>query len=314
MAFPRLLSLPPHVIGFGYLLAYIALDWISFVHPYGPFAITPWNPSTGLSFVLVLLFGLRHLPMLFLAPVAADLLIRGVPAGFAGVLGGLVIGGGYSVAAFLLLRPLPRFDVSLSSTRDLFLLLLVAAGSSSLVAVAYISIHVIFGQLPMSAFSPAILRFWIGDLIGIAVVTPFLLILLTRGALFDLGWDTAMQVLLLLFCLLLAFGTAQGRQLQLFYLLFLPIIWIAIRAGLEGVTAGLVLTQLGLIVALQMQSPTAVDVTTFQALMLILTLTGLAAGALVTERRRAELQLRLQQDAQARLTRLGSMGELASAL
>jgi C4-dicarboxylate-specific signal transduction histidine kinase len=48
--------------------------------------------------------------------------------------------------------------------------------------------------------------------------------------------------------------------------------------------------------------------------MLVLTITGLAAGALVTERRRAEFQLRLQQDAQARLARLGSMGELAAAL
>ena len=48
--------------------------------------------------------------------------------------------------------------------------------------------------------------------------------------------------------------------------------------------------------------------------MLVLAITGLAAGALVTERRRAEFQLRLQQDAQARLARLGSMGELAAAL
>ena len=63
MAFPRLLSLSPHVIGACYLLLYVTLDWISYVHPYGPFGITPWNPATGLSIVLILLFGTRHLPL-----------------------------------------------------------------------------------------------------------------------------------------------------------------------------------------------------------------------------------------------------------
>jgi C4-dicarboxylate-specific signal transduction histidine kinase len=80
------------------------------------------------------------------------------------------------------------------------------------------------------------------------------------------------------------------------------------------VSAGLVLTQVGLIVAIELLAATDVNVTAFQALMLVLTITGLAAGVLVTERRRAEFQLRLQQDAQARLARLGSMGELAAAL
>lgn len=315
MAFPRLLSLPPYLIGACFLLAYVALDWISFVHPYGPFGITPWSPGTGLSLVLVLTFGLRHLPFLFVAPVLAELLVRGMPAGWlVGFAGAVAIGTGYSVAALVLARPTPRFDISLSATRDLFLLLLTAAVSAAGVSLAYVTIHAMTDHLPWDDFVAAALRFWVGDLIGIAVVTPFLLIVLTRERPIVLDWEAALQVALIAACLLIAFGTAQGRQLQLLYLLFIPIVWIAIRSGLEGVTAGLVVTQLSLIGTLQLVAPTAVDVTAFQALMLVLSLTGLAAGVLVTERRRAELQLRLQQDTQARLTRLGSMGELASAL
>jgi signal transduction histidine kinase len=45
--------------------------------------------------------------------------------------------------------------------------------------------------------------------------------------------------------------------------------------------------------------------------MLVLATTGLVMGALVTERRRAEFQLRLHQDSLARFARLQSMGELA---
>jgi hypothetical protein len=46
----------------------VVLDWVSFVEPYAPFGITPRNPNTGLSFVLILLFGQRMIPLLFLAP------------------------------------------------------------------------------------------------------------------------------------------------------------------------------------------------------------------------------------------------------
>ena len=55
MAFPRVFSLPPAVIGIGYLASYVLLDWVSFIQPFAPFGITPWNPPTGLSFIVVLL-------------------------------------------------------------------------------------------------------------------------------------------------------------------------------------------------------------------------------------------------------------------
>jgi two-component system, LuxR family, sensor kinase FixL len=53
---------------------------------------------------------------------------------------------------------------------------------------------------------------------------------------------------------------------------------------------------------------------TMQGLMLVLALTGLFAGGLVTERRRTEAVLRLHQESLSRLARLGSVGELAAAV
>lgn len=315
MAFPRLLTLPPHIVALGFVAGYVALDWISFLHPFGPFGITPWNPPTGLSFVLILLFGQRYLPVLFVAPLLADVLVRSQAAPWmVSLTTSAIIGTGYSAAVLALLRPEVRLDVSLSSMRDLTLLMLAAVTGAAVVAIGCIAIYAAAGLVHWSDFSVAMLRFWVGDLIGIAVTTPFLLILLTRGRPLQINGETWLQIAAIAGCLLLVFTLGQNRQLQIFYLLFLPIVWIAVRSGLEGVTAGLVLTQLGLIIAMQVSAPSSADVTAFQALMLVLALTGLAAGVLVTERRRAELQLRLQQDAQARLTRLGSMGELASAL
>ena len=37
----------------GYVVAYVALDWVSYIHPLGPFAITPWNPPPRLSLGLM---------------------------------------------------------------------------------------------------------------------------------------------------------------------------------------------------------------------------------------------------------------------
>ena len=56
----------------GYIAAYVLLDWVSYVHPFAKFGITPWNPQTGLSFALILLLGRSYLPWLVVAPLAAD--------------------------------------------------------------------------------------------------------------------------------------------------------------------------------------------------------------------------------------------------
>jgi signal transduction histidine kinase len=315
MAFPRLLSMPRAVIGSAFLAGYVLLDWASYIQPFGVFGITPWNPPTGLSFVLILIFGQRFLPLIFLAPLLADIVVRRFPLPLhIELLSCLIIGAGYGFAAMSLLRPTLRFDVSLSSMRDMVLLMLAAVASAAIVSALHVLLLCVAGLVAWDDYAAAALRYWIGDVIGIAVVAPFLLILLTRGRPLALTWETAIQVVAVIAALWIVFATAAGQRLQLFYILFLPIVWIAVRTGLEGVSAGLVLTQVGLIVAIELLAPTEVNVTAFQALMLVLTITGLAAGVLVTERRRAEFQLRLQQDAQARLARLGGMGELAAAL
>src|SRR5688500_20412853 len=79
MAHSRVFSLPSIVIGIVSLLRYVALDWVSFIDPFAFFGITPWNPPPGLSFVLLVLFGQRYLPLLIIAPVLADVLVRQLP-------------------------------------------------------------------------------------------------------------------------------------------------------------------------------------------------------------------------------------------
>ena len=67
-----------------------------------------------------------------------------------------------------------------------------------------------------------------------------------------------------------------------------PVIWAAVRFGLEGVTVGLVVAQISLIVAIHFTDQSAADVTAYQALMVVLAMTGLAVGVLVSEQQRTQ--------------------------
>ena len=313
--YPRVISLPAVVVGLCYLVGYVLFDWISFIEPYAPLNITPWNPNTGLSFVLVLAFGRRMIPLLFIGPLLSDLVLNLSPVPWAVEVSLVVlIGGGYSAALVFLLRPSIRFDPSLSSMRDLVLLMLVALLSTAFVASGYVAVTILAGLLPIKDFAAATLRYWVGDMIGIMVVAPFTLIALTRIHTLRMSVETLLQIIAIAGALVLMFGYAEAQRFQLFYVLFLPIVWMAVRTGSEGVTVGILITQVGLIVGVLLFPAKGYDVTAFQMLMLVLATTGLIAGELVTEQRRTESQLRLHQESLSHVAQIGGMGELAVAI
>ena len=315
MGTPRILALPRVLLGLVYLAGYVLLDWVSFIEPFAPFGITPWNPPTGLSFVLILLSGRRLIPLLFIAPLLADLIVRHLALPWTLELAtAILIGGSYTLVLMFLMTPRIRFDPALSSLRDLVLLLLAASVGAAFAAAGFVGMTVSAGVLPAADFAAAALRYWIGDVIGISVITPFSLIMLTRTHSLSLSIETLLQFAAILAALALVFEQSARQQFEFSYILFLPIVWIAVRTGLHGVCIGILVTQLSLIGGLQLLPKETLDVTAFQGLMIVLAMTGLVAGALVTERQRTEIQLRLHQNSLAQLARLGSMGEFAAVL
>ena len=100
----------------------------------------------------------------------------------------------------------------------------------------------------------------------------------------------------------------------LFNLLFLPIIWLAIREGYTGVAVGLVVIQLVLAVITVFVGYDIKDFSILQLLMLVLSITGLLLGAVTTERRMAALLLREQKAELARMTAYAKAGAMGAAL
>lgn len=295
--------------------AFVLLDWATFTPALAPLGITPWNPAIGLAVAVVLVEGAAFVPLLFIGPLVSDLIVRGLPfPWWVTTSEALLTGIGYWAGLSRLTRITPSFDRSLPRFRDLLALGAVTAGSAAMVATAYNLVLVACGYLDAERLAKSAMRYWVGDLIGLMVMTPFLLLLAFRREFPKLTWEICLQVAIILATVAIVFGVGTRSNLRLSFLLLVPVMWLAVRFGFEGVLPGLLLIQVCIMVALHISSDGAADVTMFQTIMMMLAVSGLAVGQLVSERSRSERRLRVQQDAIARVGRISSMGAFATAL
>ena len=291
---------------------YVILDWVSYIHPLGPFNITPWNPQPALAIAWMLLGGLVHAPAVLVTIVLADALVRGVPGGYAvAALTGFVLTAGYAGIAWGLrrfLRPAPN----LSTLRQLTLFVAIVVPVSGIIAAAFVGALYAFGQLEGASLLPGWLRFWVGDAVGILVTAPLLLVVADaqqrRGfrALAHRG-ETYAQMALVAAAIWLIFKGLGGDPSHHVYLLFLPLIWVALRNGLTGAIVAVGLVQLGVVLGVHHHSLEALPVIELQALVAALTLTALYLGVMVDERQRAYEGLKQS-------LRLAAAGEMAGAI
>ncbi len=305
------------VLSLAFLAAYLPIDWLTFIHPRPSLNITPWNPPAGLYMALLLWTGARGVPMVYATLVLADLVVRGHPASIASLLvSNLVIVAGYGAAAHVL-RHKVAIDLALHRVRDVGWLVGVTFLSAAVVAPAFVGVFVLDGALAAADLPMLAFQYWLGDAIGIAVVTPLLLLLYRPEK--TPAWSvpktpSAAQTAAIAAALLLVFLPIADGQLNLFYVLFLPLVWVAVSHGLSGAVLAALAIQSGLIAGLQAIGFPLHAVIYHQTLMLALAITALFLGALVSERREIEIRLREHQTELAHIARLAVTGEMASAL
>jgi two-component system sensor kinase FixL len=280
----------------GYLGLYVALDWMSYLYPVAPFAITVWNPPPGLSLALLLLFGLSRAPWLVAAALLADFVVRGTATSpWLHLAAAGAIAGGYTLTAAILARVV-RIDPALRRVRDVGWLLVGSSAGAALVALLFVGLHAAAGAVAWADFGSHALRFWIGDAIGAGLTSAFLLVLATPAA---HPWparrphplEVLLQLASIAASLVLIFLRSHPAESSLFYLLFLPAIWIAMRYGLRGASSMLVAVQLSLMALLWIRMNPLSTVLEFQFLMLALGVTTLLLAAVTDERAAARAEL-----------------------
>ena len=290
---------------------YVLLDWVSYIEPLGAYNITPWNPQPALAVVWMLLGGLRHAPAVFGTIVVADLLVRGLPIGGVVIANALVLALGYAAIAWRMSRLL-RPEPNLHSLRQLTLFIALVVPATAVIALVFVTVISALGQLAPTDFLSGWLRFWVGDAVGVLVTAPLLLVVADSRqrrsfAMLARRGETYIQMALVAAAIWLIFRGLGGDPSHHVYLLFLPLIWIALRTGLSGATIAVGFMQIGVVLGIHGHSLEALPVLELQALVAALTLTALYLGVMVDERERANEGLRQS-------LRLAAAGEMAGAI
>jgi len=290
----------------GLLLTWVLLDWLSSTHSYKGSLITPWDPGVGLLFAIIVRGGIFHGLTLFAGVVCAEFIVRGAQLGVPVTLASAAIIASTYTTAAMLARYRFSVDVELARLRDIVILILTGMSGALVVAVLLPLLLIADGRFSMDDFLPSLLRGFVGDAIGIAVVSPLTLRLwylrrqLTPARIMSVLPEAILYAVLIAASLWVIFQTSSQHGSDFFYLLFLPVIMAAVRQGFDGACISLLVTQIGLVLLLQRHSFDAATFTEFQTLMFALTATALSVGAIVSEREQARLAF---QDAEERLKR-----------
>ena len=278
---------------------YVVLEWISFIHEYKGVPITPWNPGLGLVFAFMVLRGPHYgAAALFAGVVIAEVVVLRSNLWWPIVLGiALIIAVGYALTAEVARSHL-HLDARLNRLRDVVLLLIIGCIGSALVATLVGLLLLADEAFDLADVLIAAGPLLIGDIIGIAVVTPLTLRLASywHPIAHRLSRRIVAEFLLYVVVAIAAVWailfTAGSDSSRLFYVLFLPVVVAALRHGLDGACIALAVTQLGLVGLLHRYGYGAHAFAEFQLLMLVLSATGLTVGIVVTERRHADATVR----------------------
>jgi two-component system, LuxR family, sensor kinase FixL len=304
--------------GIAFLAIYLSCKLLTEWHEFEDLGITLWSPDNGLSLAL-LIESAAFAPFVFVGAVLADVFIVGVHQDvFVSAAAELVVTIAY-VSLAVILRYKLKFSLRDTRLADVTMFLLLVPLGTVFSSSIYCGALYIGRALSASKFQAAMLQFWIGDTLGMITIIPLVTSVFTY--LSRPSWSlssytlSSISVFVLGTCFWFAALIGIGEKLYyLFSLLFLPIIWLAIREGYTGVAVGLVAIQLVLAIITVFVGYDIKDFAILQLLMLVLSITGLLLGAVASERRLAALLLREQRIELARMTAHAKAGAMGAAL
>ena len=272
-----------------------------------------WYPATGLGLALMLGISPWYFFLVCISNTIASALFYHQPLkSFSEGFGTLGVSACFAVAACLLRGPL-RIDLGLRRQRDVLRYLLVTTiagvGAATLGAVGLACDR----SIPWSEAGMTALGWFSGDGISFFAITPFLLIHVFPGVrqkLFGRRYQSQTQLVhtpteplsfmaqlewvaqgcAALFVPFIIFGP-RWAPLQLYYLSFIPIIWIAVRQGIRRAVVGLLALNFGLALAMNLFPPPLTLLTRITFFRLVVSAVGLILGSVVTERLRLGVQL-----------------------
>ncbi|MEV2253230.1 MASE1 domain-containing protein [Streptomyces sp. NPDC050147] len=191
--------------------------------------VTPIWPPTGFAVAALLVYGVSVWPGI---AVGSFLIITSLTTPqlttFVTVAGSTV----GPLCAYLMLRRV-GFRLGISRLRDgLALVFLGGLGAMLISATTGVGLQVVTGGLATGEFWSVWLAWWVGDAMGVLLVTPLLLVLV--GATGPLRLRRWKEMLFLTLTALIVLPLAVVGELSLLFLVFPLLIWVALRFQLAG--------------------------------------------------------------------------------
>jgi len=299
------------VVGILFGAAFLVLDGSSTASQVWEGAPPSYLP-VGLALALLLCGGTRYVPAVFISSlIAAVVNYHQSLFSWRGIPGSIAIYLGYVGAAVILRGPW-RIDPKLGTLRDVGRYIVISLGAAILSALFGVLSLLGAGRIGGSDALRTAAVWWASDVLAIITFTPFLLVYVAplvgcwlrsggEGRL-SAAWRaraSAMEILELTaqsgfvaFAICFVFGYAPAIPYQPLYLLFVPVIWIAVRRGLPGAILATFAISVGMTFAAWISQAPSGSLPKLQLAMLALGLTGLCLGAVVTERKKAEQTIR----------------------
>jgi PAS domain S-box-containing protein len=305
-------------IGVAFAILYVLLDRTTVFFQMRQ-AISAWYPPVGLSLAMMLGFGMWFAPLAYLAGTLASIVnFDESPASISFWLINVAVTGGYAGAA-LLLRRVFRVSPQLRSLRDVLWFVCVAFFASLCVAVTSCALFVQGKLLPPEAFLKGALNWWVCDAASLVCFAPFLLVHVVPKVRQYAGLrpvsdgiprtgrrrpglprsrrslEGVLQLLSIPFVLWVVFGWDLARSSELYYLFFLPILWMAVRRGIYGATTGILTLNAGVMLTLWFFPVELHRLVMLQFVLLIVSLTSLCLGSLIAERAQSQRETEMSE-------------------
>jgi signal transduction histidine kinase len=274
---------------------YVAIDAASYLFWVDPIPVKPWNPQAGLAVAFVYAGGLPYAWPVLIAAWLAEVLLRAPAEPLHAQWAAAVAVTLPATLTGLALRTRMRVRdlVGVRAIRDF---LLIGAVGAALSAACYVLAYMATHRPEVAPLYSSMLHKWLGDMTGLVVVAPLTMLAMSpesvpRRPMEPLWLDLGAFVIALAAVVYLLFGGNPDAGERPLYLLFVPLIVLAMRRGLPGAVLGVATVQVTIVVALWLAGRNVQDAVTWQMLMLVLGVTTLVLGAVSGERRRALVEL-----------------------
>jgi len=290
-------------------LAYFVAGRLGLATPFTSGNISPVWPASGIAVASILIYGNRIWPAIFLGAFFTNYLsaiphVASIGLGIGNTLEALT-------AAFLL-QKLAIFDISLSRLRDVLSLIAFGAITATMVG-ATVGVGVLYatGVSPWSGIGSAWLVYWLGDAMGVLLITPLILALRTVNN--PLSASRLAELLGLVaaltctaFFVFLEHSWIAIKLDVLAFAVFPFVMWAAIRFGVAGCAFMItIVATIATVATTYGSGPFAhyspfIDASLLQIFFFVLSTSGLTLAAALSERERLE-RIRLAQEARIHL-------------